>query len=69
MISERISDDIPPQMKFLNMFIPIQMHFEHFPFKKTVKMYFVVPIRPAGASCIKPFASCTNSLANQRRAP
>ena len=27
MISERISDDIPSQMKFLNMVIPILMHF------------------------------------------
>ena len=27
MISERISDDIPPQMKILNMIIPIFMHF------------------------------------------
>ena len=26
MISERISDDIPPQMKVLNMVIPILMH-------------------------------------------
>ena len=29
-----------------------------FPFKKTVKMYFVVAIRPAAASCIIPIASC-----------
>ena len=27
MISERIFDDIPPQMKILNMVIPILMHF------------------------------------------
>ena len=27
MISERISDDISPQMKILNMVIPILMHF------------------------------------------
>ena len=27
MISERISDDIPPQMKILNMVIPILMRF------------------------------------------
>ena len=27
MISGRISDDIPPQMKILNMVIPILMHF------------------------------------------
>ena len=33
--------------------------------KKTVKMYFVAPIRPAAASCIKPFASCIYSLVNQ----
>ena len=30
MISERISDDIPPQMKILNMVIPILMHFCNF---------------------------------------
>ena len=28
MIFERISDDIPPQMKILNMDIPILMHFD-----------------------------------------
>ena len=27
MISKRIYDDIPPQMKILNMVIPILMHF------------------------------------------
>ena len=27
MISDRISEDIPPQMKILNMVIPILMHF------------------------------------------
>ena len=27
MISKRISDDIPPQMKILNMVIPILIHF------------------------------------------
>ena len=43
MISERISDDIPPQIKILNMVIPILMHYWHFPFKKTVTMYFVAP--------------------------
>ena len=47
MISECISDDIPPQMNILNMVIPILMHYLHFPFKKTLKMYFVSPIRPA----------------------
>ena len=52
MISEHISDNIPPQMKILNMVIPILMHYQHFPFKKTVKMYFVALIRPAAASCI-----------------
>ena len=46
-ISERISDDIPPQMKILNMVIPILMHYQHFPFIKAVKMYFFAPIRPA----------------------
>ena len=54
MISERISDDIPPKMKILNMVIPILMHYLHFSFKKTGKMYFNAPIRPAAASCIKP---------------
>ena len=53
MISERISDDIPPQMKILTMVIPILMHYQHFPFEKTVKMYFVALIRPAAASCKK----------------
>ena len=57
MISERISDDIPRQMKILNMVIPILMHYQHFPFKQTVKMYFVAPILPAAASCIKPLAA------------
>ena len=52
MISERISDDIPPQMIILNMVIPILMHYQHFPFKQIVKMYFVALIRPAAASCI-----------------
>ena len=64
MISERISDDIPPQMRILNMVIPILMHYQHFSFKRTVKMIFVVPIRPAAASCIKPLASCKYSLVN-----
>ena len=53
MISERISDDIPLQMKILNMVIPILMHYQNVPFKETVKMYFVAPMRPAAASCIK----------------
>ena len=53
MISERISDNIPPQMKILNMVIPILMHYLHF-LKKTVKMYFVAPT----SSCIKLIASC-----------
>ena len=65
MISERISDDIPPQMKILNTVIPILMHYQHFYFKKTVKMYFVALIRPAAAGCIKPLASCIYSLVNQ----
>ena len=41
MIFERISDVIPPKMKILNMVVPILMHYQHFPLKKTVKMYFV----------------------------
>ena len=40
-----MSDEIPPQMKILNMVIPILMNNKHVPFKKTVKMYFVVPKR------------------------
>ena len=35
---------------------------------KKVKMYFVVPIRPAAASCIKPLASCIYSLVSQWKA-
>ena len=31
-------------------------------------MYFVTPIRPASASCIKPLASCIYSLVNQWKA-
>ena len=42
MISERITDDIPPQIKIMNMVIPILMHYSHFPITKTVQMYFVV---------------------------
>ena len=52
MISNRIADDITPQMKILNMVIPILMHYQHFPFKKIKKMYCVALIRPAAASCI-----------------
>ena len=51
MIPERISDDIPPQMKILNMVIPILIICS---LKKTMKMYFVAPIRPATASYIEP---------------
>ena len=47
MISERTSDDLPPQVQILNMVIPILMHYKHVPFKKTVKMYFFAPIRQA----------------------
>ena len=68
MIIERISDEIPPQMKILNMVIPILMHYQHFPFKKNSEMYFVALIRPAAASCIKPLASCIYSLVNQWKA-
>ena len=35
-ISERISDDIPPQMKILNMVIPILMHFCSFVANRSV---------------------------------
>ena len=37
----------------------------NFSLKKTVKMYFVVPKRPAAASCIKPLASCIYSLVSR----
>ena len=37
-ISERISDDIPPQMKILNMVIPILMHFCSFISSATFRM-------------------------------
>ena len=37
MISERISDDIPPQMKILNMVIPILMHFCTFDSNRSVE--------------------------------
>ena len=68
MISEHISNDIRPRMKILNMVIPILMHYYNFPFKKTAKMYFIAPFRPAAASCKKPLASCIYSLANQWKA-
>ena len=68
MISECISDDIPPQMKILNMVIHILLHYQKLPFKKTVKLYFVALIRPAAASCIKSLASCIYSLVNQWKA-
>ena len=58
MISERISDDIPPQMKIFEYSYPHSNAQLTFPFKKTLEMYFVAPIRPAAASCIK-------SLVNQ----
>ena len=41
MISESISEDIPPQMKILNMVIPIP--YQHFSCKKTVKMFYLAP--------------------------
>ena len=62
---KRISDNIPPQTKILNIVIPILMHYYHFSFERIVKMYFVAPIRPAAASCIKPLANCIYSLVNQ----
>ena len=46
MYSERISEDIPRKMKILNMVIPILMHYSHFFFKRTAKMYFVARLRP-----------------------
>ena len=50
MISERISDDIPPQMKILNIVIPNSNALFTFSFKRTAKMYFIAPIRPAATS-------------------
>ena len=50
------------------MVISILMHYQHFPFKKTLKMYFVALIRPAAASFIKPLACCIYSLVNQWKA-
>ena len=41
MISERISVDIPPQIKIFNIVIPILMHYLLFSFIKTVKIYYV----------------------------
>ena len=67
MISERISDDIPPQMKILNMVIPILTHYYHFSSKKTAKRYHGA-VRPAAASCIKPFDSHVYSLVNHLKA-
>ena len=64
MISERISDDIPPQMKSLNMIIPILMHY-YFSLKKDSENVLVAHICPAVASCIKPLASCIYSLVSQ----
>ena len=53
MISERISDDTPPQNEKFEYGYPHSNVLLTFSlFKKTVKMYFVVPIRPAAASCI-----------------
>ena len=43
MICERISDDMPPQMKILNMVIPILMHFCSF-----VPNWSVKPHKAAG---------------------
>ena len=39
--------------------------FTFFSFKMTARMYFVAPVRPAAASCIKPLASCIYSLFSQ----
>ena len=65
MISERMSDDIPPQMKIFKYGYPHSIALLTFPFKKTVKMYFVAHILPGAASCIKLLASCIYSLVNQ----
>ena len=55
MISERISDDIPHQMKILNIVIPNLMHYKHFPFNKTVKMHYVAP---KSSSCQQHKTAC-----------
>ena len=69
MISELISDDIPPKMKILNMVIPILMHYSHFPFKKTVKIYFFCAYTSSDASCINrlPVANIHLSTNEKRR--
>ena len=64
MISERISDDFPPQMKILNVAITILMQYLHFPFKNIVKCT-LMRLRPVAASCIIPLARCIFSLVNQ----
>ena len=64
MISERILDDIPPQIFFFEYGYPHSNALLNFPFKETLEVYFVAPIRPAAASCIKPIASCKYSFAN-----
>ena len=37
MISELMSDDIPPQIKILSMVIQIQMNYKHVDLEKKVK--------------------------------
>ena len=60
MISERISDNMPPQIKILNMVIPILMNYQ-----KDGEIVLVAPLRPTAARYIKPLASCIYSLVNQ----
>ena len=67
MISKQISDDIPPKMKNFEYCYPHSNALFTVSFKRTVKMYFVAPICPAAASCIKPLSSCIFSLINQRK--
>ena len=57
MISERIRRYTSPNENFEYGY-PHSNALLTFPFKKTVKMYFVAPIRQAAASFIKPLASC-----------
>ena len=58
MISERLSDDIPPQMKILNMVIPILMHYSRG--TKVEKMLTLAPERFTAGFCMvaKVILSC-----------
>ena len=62
-----ISNDIPPQMKKFEYGYRHSNALLNFYLQKTAKMYFIAPLCPAAASCIKPLASCIYSLANEKR--